>query len=153
MELLESRDKVIATVVVVGVAEDLDVGMEGFQSMLGVLRAVSVVQRSGCVVRYPTIEFTILLVSSGPPYMAQRGLLTCQGLGHLLVHNYVDLYAALSRSLEHLIQAVALIAGRGATQVQFRTTECQPTSWPLGLSRVAELPQPPVQDVDVFSSL
>ena len=69
MELLQTRDKVIAAVVVVRVAEDLDIGMKGFQSMLGVLRAVSAMQGLGRVVCYPTIEFTILLVSPGPQYV------------------------------------------------------------------------------------
>ena len=66
MELLQTRDKVIAAVVVVGVAEDLDVGMKGLQGMLGVLRAVSVTQGLERVTGYPTIEFTVLLVRPGP---------------------------------------------------------------------------------------
>jgi hypothetical protein len=38
MEVLEARDHGVATDVVVRVPKDLDVGMEGLQSMLGVLR-------------------------------------------------------------------------------------------------------------------
>ena len=44
VQVFETCDKVIAAVVVVRVPKDLDVGMQGFQSMLGVLRPVSAIR-------------------------------------------------------------------------------------------------------------
>jgi hypothetical protein len=46
VELLQARDHGIAAHVVVGVPEHLDVGMEGLQGVLGVLR-VSVLRVTG----------------------------------------------------------------------------------------------------------
>lgn len=63
VEVLETRDKAVAAQVVVGIPEDLDVGMEGFEGVLGVLRLSAL--RATRFVEYLTIEFTVF-VSPGP---------------------------------------------------------------------------------------
>lgn len=60
-----------------------------------------------------------------------RGPLTCQGGSDLLVHNDPHVDATIRGIEEHLVEAVPLIEGGRATQVELRA-------------------QPPVQNVDAL---
>jgi hypothetical protein len=120
VEILEARDKAIAAQVVVGISEDLDVGMQGFEGMLGVLRlsALRATKLSS------TLQSSSLSLSVLSPSQATDPL-TRQGLRDLLVHDHVDLHTALSRGFEHVVQAIAGIAGRGPAEVEFGTARGQ----------------------------